>query len=185
MIQIITQTNATDVLCGANGNSMEVRRSKESFTETTEVVLPNDTNPLGFLLGGRLLQWMDRVSVISAQSHAGSVAVTAGVDQVAFNTGIQVGEFVNLKAWVTRAFHTSMEVRVEAWRQPLKEDPYRINLAYFTYVALDSANQPLHIPSIYPETPEEQKEYEDARQRREHRLAACQKFDNGKLPVWP
>lgn len=162
---------------------MEARRAKESLTETTEVVLPNDTNPIGVLLGGRLLQWMDRVSVISAQSHAGSVAVTAGVDQVAFNTGVQIGEFITLQAWVTRAFNTSMEVRVEVWRHPKTEAPYRINLAHLTYVALDNQYQPKPVPRIYPETPPERAEYEEAFRRREHRLAASHKLTKGKLPV--
>lgn len=159
---------------------MQFRQPKESFTETTEVVLPNDANPLGILLGGRLLQWMDRVAVISAQSHAGSAAVTAGVHQVAFNSRIEVGEFVHLKAWVTRAFNTSMEILVEVWRQPNTEHSFPINKAYFTYVALDSNNQPMSIPFIYPETSEEQSEYEEAGQRRNNRLATYQKSEHKK-----
>lgn len=150
---------------------MEARRARESLTTTTEVVLPDDTNPTGFLLGGRLLQWMDRVGVISAQSHAGSLAVTASVDQVAFSIGVKIGEFVTLKAWLTRAFETSMEVRVEVWRYTHGDAPYRINLTYFTYVALNSQQQPHPIPRIYPEIPEEQTEYEEAFKRREQRLA--------------
>ncbi len=156
---------------------MQAKRPKESLTETTEVVLPNDTNPSGLLLGGKLLQWMDRVSVISAQSHSGSLTVTAGVDQVSFNEGVKLGEFVNLKAWVTRAFRTSMEVKVTVYRQTKNYQPYLINQAFFTHVALNDGNKPRLVPHIYPETPTEQTEYEEALKRREHRLVAQEKLE--------
>ena len=144
---------------------------RESFVSMTELVLPNDTNTLNSLMGGRLMHWMDIVSAISAQKHSNSTVVTASVDNISFRHPIRLGNVVTLKAHVTRAFNTSMEVRifVEAEDIPLgkKVDS---NSAYFTFVAVDASGKPVEVPEIEPETPEDTVLYDGALRRRQLRL---------------
>ena len=144
---------------------------RESFVSMTELVLPNDTNTLNSLMGGRLMHWMDIVSAISAQKHSNSTVVTASVDNISFRHPIRLGNVVTLKAHVTRAFNTSMEVRifVEAEDIPLgkKVDS---NSAYFTFVAVDASGKPVEVPEIEPETAEDTVLYDGALRRRQLRL---------------
>ncbi len=138
----------------------------------TEMVLPNDTNQLGNLFGGRLLQFMDVCAAIAAQRHAGRVCVTASVDSVDFRSPIRLGEIVNLEARVNRAFNTSMEVEVNVWA----EDPCAgyerrwSNRAYYTFVAVDEQGHPSPIPRLEPLNDEENERFAAADRRRELRL---------------
>jgi acyl-CoA hydrolase len=137
----------------------------------TEIVLPNDTNSLGNMMGGRLLHLMDKCAAISAQRHANRVCVTASVDNVEFQSAIEEGEIVVIDSHVNRAFHTSMEVELNVWAEdPQNETRRKCNRAFYTFVALDETGSTVEIPSIAPETDEEQERYEGAAKRRDIRL---------------
>ncbi len=152
--------------------SLEPKTVAESKTTMTEIVMPNDTNPLGNLMGGNLMRWMDIVSSICAAKHSKSLVVTVSVDNISFNTPIHLGEVVTLHAQITRAFNTSMEIFVEVFAQSLTgENIRKSNQAYFTFVAIDKeTGRPKPVPPVIPLTEEEQKRYESALRRRELRL---------------
>lgn len=144
---------------------------RESFVSMTELVLPNDTNTLNSLMGGRLMHWMDIVSAISAQKHSNSSVVTASVDNISFKHPIRLGNVVTLKANVTRAFNTSMEVRIYVEAEDIPSgEKIDSNSAYFTFVAVDRSGKPVEVPEIAPETPEDIALYEGALRRRQLRL---------------
>ncbi len=144
---------------------------KRSQVFTTELVLPNDTNQLGNLLGGRLMHWIDIAAAIAAQRHCGRVCVTASVDELNFLTPIKLGEIVTLQASVNRAFRSSMEVGVVVTAHVLAENVMRrANNAYLTFVAIDDQGKPVPVPPIVPETEDEKRRYEEALARRELRL---------------
>jgi acyl-CoA hydrolase len=144
---------------------------KESVTVMTEIVLPNDTNVLNNLRGGRILHWMDIASAIAAGKHSNAVVVTASVDNVSFENPIKLGDVVTITAKVTRTFNTSMETHIEVWAENLPtETKYRCNEAYYTFVALDSNGKPKKSTPVLPETEEEQKHYDGALRRRQLRL---------------
>jgi acyl-CoA hydrolase len=144
---------------------------RDSQVFMTELVLPNDTNQLGNLLGGRLMHWIDIAAAISAQKHSGHVCVTASVDELNFHHPIKLGEIVTLQASVNRAFKTSMEVGVLVMARGLKDTPPRkANNAYLTFVAIDERGHPSQVPPITPETDDEKRRYEEALERRELRL---------------
>ncbi len=143
----------------------------ESIVIMTELVLPNDTNQLGNLLGGRLMHWIDIAAALSAQRHAGKVCVTASVDEISFNEPIRLGHVVHIRSVVTRAFRTSMEVLVEVEREdPLHSSRSHTSTAYLTFVAIDQYGKPLPANGVDPQTPEEKLRYEEAAIRREARL---------------
>jgi acyl-CoA hydrolase len=138
----------------------------------TELVLPNDTNPLHGLLGGRLMHWMDIAAAMAAHRHARQYVVTASVDHLDFVSSARVGNFVVLRSSINRAFHTSMEVGVKVWTEDyLQNTRTHVSSAYFTFVAVDKSGHPQPVPPVSPETPEEIHRYEGAGRRREHRLA--------------
>ncbi len=150
---------------------METRFVKDSHALMTELVLPNDTNQLGVLLGGRLMHWIDIVAAISARRHSGYVCVTASVDKIEFHHPIRLGEVVTLRACVNRAFRTSMEVGVRVTAEGLRPfSRQTANEAFLTFVAVDELGRPAPVPPIVPETEEEKKNYDEALSRREIRL---------------
>ena len=156
-------------LCG-----MTKHVPNKSFASMTELVFPNDTNTLGNLMGGRLLHWMDIVTAISAARHCNRVVVTASVDFVDFKSPISLGEVVLLEAKVTRAFTTSMEVRVEVWAENMQSGERRYcNSAYYTFVAVDQTGRPIPVAKVGPETEAEKELYEGALRRRELRLVSA------------
>ena len=137
----------------------------------TELVLPNDTNTLNNLMGGRLMHWMDVVSAIAGQKHCNSIVVTASVDNISFRTPIQLGNVVTLRAKVTRAFNSSIEVRIDVDAENIPEGKkVSSNSAYFTFVAVDKNGNPVEVPEVEPETDEEKAMYEGALRRRQVRL---------------
>lgn len=145
--------------------------AKDSCVTMTELVLPNDTNTLNNLMGGRLMHWMDIVSAISAQKHSNRIVVTASVDNVSFSKPIQLGNVVTLKAQVTRAFNSSMEVAIEVWAEDIPSGQrIESNRAFFTFVAVDQLGKPIDVPELIPETKEETELYEGALRRRQLRL---------------
>ncbi|WKN32225.1 acyl-CoA thioesterase [Porifericola rhodea] len=142
-----------------------------SLTTMTEMVFPNDTNGLNGLMGGRLLYWMDIVSAIAAQKHANSLVVTASVDNVSFSHPIKIGNVVTLKAQVTRAFNTSMEVHIEVKAEDVPRGQIvESHRAFFTMVAVDMEGNKVKVPEAIPESEEDQKLYESALRRRQLRL---------------
>ncbi len=137
----------------------------------TEIVLPNDTNALHNLRGGKILHWMDIASAIAAGKHSNSIVVTASVDNVSFENPIKLGDVVTITAKVTRNFNTSLETHIEVWAENLpSQTRYRCNEAYYTFVALDSNGRPRKVNPLLPETEEEKKQFESALRRRELRL---------------
>jgi acyl-CoA hydrolase len=144
---------------------------RESSVSMTELVLPNDTNTLNNLMGGRLMHWMDIVSAIAGQRHSNSIVVTASVDNISFKHPIRLGNVVTLKARVTRAFNSSMEVRIDVEAEDAPSgQKFESNAAYFTFVALDAQGKPVDIPEVVPETDEERELYNGALRRRQLRL---------------
>jgi acyl-CoA hydrolase len=144
---------------------------RESFVSMTELVLPNDTNTLNNLMGGRLMHWMDIVSAIAAQKHSNRTVVTASVDNISFKHPIQLGNVVTLKARVTRAFNSSMEVRIDVEAEDIPTGKrIESNSAYFTFVAVDQSGRPIDVPEIEPETDEDREYYNGALRRRQLRL---------------
>jgi len=142
-----------------------------SQVEMTELVLPNDTNTLGNMLGGRLMHLIDIAAAIAGARHANRVAVTASVDGLNFLHPIKLGEVVILRSSVNRVFNTSMEIGVKVFSQNLRTgELIHANSAYLTFVALDENGKPCRIPPIYPENPEDERRYREAFERRERRL---------------
>ena len=150
---------------------MDHKSPKESYTIMNELVLPNDTNTLNNLMGGRLLHWMDIAAAISAQKHCNRIVVTASVDNVSFKHSIKLGDVVSIAAKVTRAFNTSVEVRLDVWAQNIPSGTkVKSNEAYYTFVALDAAGQTVPVPQLTPETDEDKQLFEGALRRRQLRL---------------
>lgn len=151
---------------------MKPKKVSESATTMTEMVMPNDTNPLHNLMGGNLMRWMDVVASIAAGKHCEAHVVTASVDHVSFHKPIASGDIVTLQARVTRAFNTSVEIFVEVFAADIKGgNPRKCNHAYFTFVAIeDETRKPKPVPHVIALTGEEEKLYESAARRREVRL---------------
>jgi len=150
---------------------MDSKKAKESMIIMTELVLPNDTNIFGNLMGGRLMYWMDIAAALSAQKHSNAPVVTASVDNISFENPIRLGNVVHIEAFVSRAFNTSMEVHLNVWGEDvLHQYKYKSNEAYYTFVALDPNGKPRVVPQLVPQTEEEKKLHEGALRRRQVRL---------------
>lgn len=148
------------------------RPVSESQSEMIEFVLPNDANPLGALLGGRLMHWIDLAGALAAHRHSRNYVVTAAIDHLDFWTPVHVGDLVVLRSSVNRVFTTSMEVGVTVWVENYLADESRhVSSAYLTFVAVDAAGRHLHVPPVIPETDEQKRRFEDAGRRREIRKA--------------
>ncbi|HEX8815003.1 MAG TPA: acyl-CoA thioesterase [Terriglobales bacterium] len=148
------------------------RPVSDSQSEMAEIVLPNDANPLGSLLGGRLMHWIDLAGALAAHRHARSYVVTASIDHLDFLVPVKVGDLVILRSSVNRAYRTSMEVGVKVWVESyVKDDCKHVSSAYLTFVAVDKAGNRVPIPPVVPETEEQKRRYEDAGVRREIRRA--------------
>ena len=147
------------------------KRAQESEVTMTEMVLPNDTNTLNNLMGGRLLHWMDICAAIAAQKHSNRIVVTASVDNVSFTEPIKLGNIVTMKAKVTRAFNSSMEVFLDVWAEDIPAGQrISTNRAFYTFVAVDQNGRPIEVPELLPETEEENALYASALRRRQLRL---------------
>ena len=159
---------------------MEHKKAADSQTIMTELVLPNDTNTFGNLMGGRLMYWMDIAAALAAMKHCGSPVVTASVDNISFEAPIRLGNVVHIEAQVSRAFTTSMEVHMKVWGEDvLHQYKYKSNEAYFTFVALDPHGKPRNVPSMIPGTEEEKKLFDGALRRRQLRLILGGKMKPG------
>jgi acyl-CoA hydrolase len=150
---------------------MQTKKSAESFTQMTEIVLPNDTNVFGNLMGGRLMYWMDIAAAIAAQRHCNAPVVTASVDNISFENPVKLGNTVHIEAKVTRAFKSSMEIHLDVWGEDFTQQyKYKSNEAYYTFVALDPNRRPRPVPQLEAETEIEKKLFEGALRRRQIRL---------------
>jgi acyl-CoA hydrolase len=132
----------------------------QSETLFTEIVCPNDTNPMGLLQGGRLVQWMDMACAVCAQTHAQKICVTLCIADMKFRASAKVGEVVTIRAKMTRAFHTSMEIQCKAWSRDIATNKQTlINEAFFTFVAIDETGKPATVEPLHPESDIEVDEY--------------------------
>jgi acyl-CoA hydrolase len=150
---------------------MQPKAASESITIMTELVLPNDTNLFGNLMGGRLMYWMDIAAALAAQKHCNAPVVTASVDNISFENPIKLGNVVHIEAKVTRAFNTSMEIHLKVWGEDLTQQfKYKSNEAYYTFVSLDPNRKPRPVAPVMAETPDEKKLYDGSLRRRQLRL---------------
>jgi acyl-CoA hydrolase len=143
-----------------------------SFSKTTktEVVLPNDTNPMGLLQGGRLVEWMDIAAAICAQTHTEQICVTASINNVEFISPAKIGDIITIAAVITRSFSTAMEVFVEAFaRKVLAGEKYLVGNAFFTFVGLDKAGKASPVIAVKPVTAAEKNRYVAALKRKNSR----------------
>ncbi len=157
------------------------RPVRDSQSEMAELVLPNDANPLGALLGGRLMHWIDLAGAMAAHRHARSYAVTASVDHIDFLVPVRVGDLVLLRSSVNRVFRTSMEVGVKVFVENyLADTSQHVASAHLTFVAVDSNRNHVKVAPVIPETDEQKRRYEDAGRRREIRRAEAERRKNAK-----
>ena len=163
------------------------RSSATSESEMTELILPNDANTLGNLLGGRLMHFIDLVGATAAFRHARSHVVTASMDHIDFIAPVQVGDLLILKSRVNRGYRTSMEVGVKVWAEKALEGTRRhVASAYLTFVAIDASGRPIPIPRLLAEGDEGERRFHDAGRRREQRQAELgRKRAAGKLSPVP
>jgi len=151
---------------------MTSKNPSDSETIKTEVVCANDTNPMGVLKGGRLVEWMDIAAAVCAQIHAGKICVTASINNVDFNEMAKVGDIITISARITRAFKTSMEIFVFAFARTVPGGQnYLISEAYFTFVALDKNGKATPVITVIPETTIEKERYTAALLRKKNCLA--------------
>lgn len=150
---------------------MGAKTPKDTYTVMSELILPNDTNTLGNLMGGKLMHWMDIAAAIAAQKHCNCPVVTASFDNVSFNNPIKLGNLMSIEAKVTRSFNTSMEIYMKVYGEDLSAQyKYLTNEAYATFVALDPNGRPRKVPELVPETDEEKALFDSALRRRQLRL---------------
>jgi acyl-CoA hydrolase len=155
-----------------NDDAMLPRPVRDSQSEMSEIVLPNDANPLGALLGGRLMHWIDLAGAMAAHRHARNYVVTASIDHMDFWVPVHVGDLVILRSSVNRVFRTSMEVGVKVWVENyIADDCHHVGSAYLTFVAIDAAGRHIQVPAVIPETDDQRRRYDDAGRRREIRRA--------------
>jgi acyl-CoA hydrolase len=151
--------------------ALPIKKPSDSAIVMTELVLPNDTNQLGNLLGGRLMHWIDIAAALVTMKHANRVCVTASVDEINFFEPIKIGHIVTLYASLNRVFKTSMEVGVRTTRtDPTTGVEVYAGKSYLTFVAIDNYGKPIPVPSVEPVTDDEKRRYEEAGLRREQRL---------------
>ena len=157
-------------------DQMLPRPVRDSQSEMTEIVLPNDANPLNNLLGGRLMHWIDLAGAMAAHRHSRNYVVTAAIDHLDFWVPVHVGDLVILRSSVNRVFHTSMEVGVKVVVENyIVDTSEHVSSAYLTFVAVDAGGRHLQVPAVVPETPDEQRRYDDAGRRRDIRRAELER----------
>ena len=152
-------------------SAMKAKRWQDSATETVQVVLPNDSNPLGFILGGTVMHLIDITGAIACHRHTNTLALTAGVDSLDFIHPIKVGDLIILKSRVTCVFTTSLEVEVEVFSEEIQTGERKLtSRAYLTFVSLDKDGKPTQVPPLLVETPDDEQRCRSANARRAERL---------------
>jgi acyl-CoA hydrolase len=150
---------------------LQAKRWQDSAAETVQVVLPNDANPLGFILGGTVMHLIDITGAVACHRHTNTLALTAGVDSLDFIHPIRVGDLIILKSRVTCVFKSSLEVEVEVFSEEIRSGERRLtSKAYLTFVSLDDNGKPKAVPPLLVETPEDEQRCRDAHGRRAERL---------------
>ena len=163
-------------------NQPLVRTVASTQSEMTEIILPNDTNTLGNLLGGRLMHFIDLTGAMAAYRHSRTYVVTAAMDHIDFIRPVHLGDLLTLKSSVNRAFTSSMEVGVKVWAENTRTGTVaHVASAYLVFVAIDERGELTKVPELQPETPDEVRRYEDALRRREHRDAEHARRKRAKL----
>ncbi|MAO71431.1 MAG: acyl-CoA thioesterase [Flavobacteriales bacterium] len=156
---------------------MTPKTPSESKTIQTEIVLPNDTNNLNNLMGGRLLHWMDIVAAVTAQRHSGRTCVTASVNNVSFGHPIPRASIVTLEANISRSFNSSMEIIIDVWTEDTQSGiKTKCNEAIYTFVAVGNMNKPTAVPEVKPETEKEKERFEAALRRKQLSLILAGKM---------
>ena len=151
---------------------MTPRPVRDSASEYSEIALPNDANPLGNLLGGRVMHLVDLAGAIAGTRHSRCPVVTASIDYMTFLHPVHIGQLLTLRSSVNRVFRTSMEVGVKVWVEDMRTGSIsHTSSAYLTFVALDATGQKVQSPQVFPESEDEKRRYEEAGGRREYRLA--------------
>jgi acyl-CoA hydrolase len=151
---------------------MDGRPVRDSVSEIAEFALPIYANPLGNVLGGRIMHLVDLAGATAAIRHCRHAVVTASVDSMSFLHPIKIGQLITLKASVNRVFRTSMEVGVKVLVEDLHRGiVYHSNSSYVTFVALDEEGKPHPVPPVIPETDAEKRRWREADARRVQRLA--------------
>lgn len=164
------------------GTNPAVRTVSSTQSEMTEIILPNDTNTLGHLLGGRLMHFIDLTGAMAAYRHARTHVVTASMDHIDFIRPVELGDLLTLKSSVNRAFNTSMEVGVKVWAEHTRTGQIdHVASAYLVFVAVDERGNRLKVPRAEAETPNEVRRYEDALRRRNHREAEATRRKEARL----
>ncbi|MBM4344478.1 MAG: acyl-CoA thioesterase [Deltaproteobacteria bacterium] len=141
----------------------------------TELVLPQHTNAYGTCFGGTILSWIDIAAGICARRHAGAQAVTVAFDDVHFITPIRLGDIVNIAARICHAGRTSMEIRVEVWRERHDAQREHANTAYVVFVAVDAGGRPLPVPGVVLDNDQDRARFDDAVERRQLRMAKARR----------
>jgi acyl-CoA hydrolase len=175
----------TIITTNGNGTMSEEmlmpRPVRDSQSEMTEIVLPNDANPLAALLGGRLMHWIDLSGAMAAHRHSRSHVVTASLDHIDFLVPVRVGDLVILRSSVNRVFRTSMETGVKIFVENyIADTTQHVASAYLTFVAIDPQGHRLKVPAVIPETEDQQRRYDDAGRRREIRRVELERRRKGK-----
>lgn len=148
------------------------RRWQDSATETAQVVLPNDSNPLGYILGGTVMHMIDITGAIACHRHTNALALTAGVDSLDFLHPVKVGDIIILKSRVTCTFRTSLEVEVEVFSEGTTTGERKLTShAFLTFVSLDADGKPKEVAPLLVESPEDEERCRQAHERRAERLA--------------
>jgi acyl-CoA hydrolase len=156
---------------------MSTKTPSQSKATLTEIVLPNDTNNLNNLMGGRLLHWMDIAAAITAHRHCNRSCVTAAVNNVSFENPIPRGSIVTLEANISRAFSSSMEIFIDVWIEDnLSGNKTKCNEAIYTFVAVDAMGKPAKVASVTPETKLEETRFDGALRRRQLSLILAGKL---------
>lgn len=160
---------------------LQPRPVRDSQSEMAEIVLPNDANPLGALLGGRLMHWIDLAGAMAAHRHSRNYVVTASVDHIDFLVPVKVGDLAILRSSVNRVFQTSMEVGVKVFVENyISDTAQHVSSAYLTFVAINREGARLKVPAVIPETEEQRRRYDDAGRRREIRRSELERRRKGR-----
>jgi acyl-CoA hydrolase len=156
--------------------TLPAKRWQDSATETAQVVLPNDSNPLGYILGGTVMHMIDITGAIACHRHTNALALTAGVDSLDFLHPVKVGDIIILKSRVTCTFRTSLEVEVDVFSEGTTTGERKLTShAFLTFVSLDSEGKPKEVPPLIVESPEDEERCRQAHERRAERLARKKK----------
>jgi acyl-CoA hydrolase len=160
----------SDTMHNSEPQAVRARPVADSQSERSEIIFPGDTNAIGNLFGGRLMQYIDLAGAMAASRHSRSIVVTASMDHLDFVAPVRVGDLLILKASVNRAYRTSMEVGVKCMVEDFRAQRLRhVSSAYLTFVAVDAQGQRMVVPEVVPETEHQRRRFEDAARRRELR----------------